>query len=75
MRIPADWHPEHPGYALHLARTQLRLAAGIAETLLEMVGAPDPKSLLAAALWDLAMERDAERATAKVIPLSPPGGR
>ena len=62
MRVPADWVPGHPGYPLHLARTHLRAAAAVAETVLDMIGAEHPAETVARALWDLAMERDAARA-------------
>lgn len=64
MKIPPDWHPGHPGYPLHLARTQLRTSAALAEGLLEMLGVPNARAIVARALWDLAMERDAERSAA-----------
>ena len=62
MTTPADWTPGHPGYPLHLARTQLRTAAALAEGLLEMLSVPDARAIVAEALWALAMERDAHRA-------------
>lgn len=74
MIVPPDWRPGHPGYPLHLARVQLRSALAIAETVLEMIGADDPKATAARALWDLAMENDAARA-ANVVPLAPAAAR
>ncbi len=62
VKTPPDWTPGHPGYPLHLARTQLRAAALVAQTVLEMLDVPDAPAIVARALWDLAMERDAQRA-------------
>ena len=69
MKIPPDWTPGHPGYPLHLARTQLRAAAGLAERLLDMLDVPNGRQIIARALWDLAMQRDAKRAVGTVHPL------
>jgi hypothetical protein len=69
MKIPPDWTPGHQGYPLHLARTQLRAAAGLAERLLDMLDVPNGRQIVARALWDLAMQRDAERAVGTVHPL------
>jgi hypothetical protein len=52
MKIPPDWTPGHPGYPLHLARTQLRAAAGLAERLLDMLDVPNGRQIIARALWD-----------------------
>ena len=62
MKTPPDWVPGHPGYSLHLARAQLRAAALVAQTVLEMIDTPDARAVVARALRDLAMERDADRA-------------
>lgn len=57
MKVPDDWHPAHPGYPAHLARVQLRSALAIAETLLEMIGAENPRATVSQALRELLMER------------------
>ena len=66
--------PGHPDYPLFLARAQLRSAVLQVVAGLEALGEIDAPGVAARALWDLAMEHDAERA-AKVVPLMPPSER
>jgi hypothetical protein len=41
----------------------------LAERLLDMLDVPNGRQIIARALWDLAMQRDAERAVGTVHPL------
>lgn len=58
-KTPAHWYPDHPGYPLHLALTQLRFAVAAARATLEQLGHVAPARVVARALATLALEADA----------------
>lgn len=74
MTAPDSPMPGSPDYPLFLARSELRAAVLLTVAGLEALGEIDAPGVVASALWDLAMEHDAERA-AKVVPLMPPSER
>lgn len=62
LKTPPEWQPDHPDYPLHLVRQQLGAMIYGATATLHMIGVENPRAVVAKALWEVAMEHDAERA-------------